>query len=420
MRRGTDLRYLLLMPSFYGAVTWLPWLVLYWMRLLPWNETSALAMTLYAGMALAFLASIVVFSSRYRVLARAGSETRHVSTAKRMLLLAAHALGFIGIVKYVSDFGRAFGGVQGFALLLQNSPHLIRLEQMEQSSAGTQLAYFGWIAVNVTALWVHENRLSRWWLLPSILQFIGNLLFINRMRPIWMLFVTACTLIPATRKVTIGRLTKTLGLAAACAGALFVALGVWIGKISTERKLEEASALPVSMQSLYYYGTSGFAYFDDILRRDPTPAVELVPKRLAYPLIKALNALELADEPPAQILEFRDLPYSTNVGTVLEPFYRDGGLVYTLLGICFASFVMDFLALILWRTKGVLANVAAANLCFASLLAFFAAKITTFPLWFACGLGLSAIAGEVLRRPRIPGRLATDAQDIGSGVKTST
>jgi oligosaccharide repeat unit polymerase len=173
-----------------------------------------------------------------------------------------------------------------------------------------------------------------------------------------------------------------VGLAAAT--AVFVAVGTWIGKIGSTNASGDATLLP-QIDNVYYYGTCGFAYFNHVIEVEKD--IDYFPSRTFYPLFRILSSAGVAREPPSQINEFYTIPFATNVGTVLEPFYRDGGLGFTFVGILLVSFVFDALALWFWRQGHFLADFAAANLCFATFLGFFTPKVASFPLWLFCGLG---------------------------------
>src|SRR5439155_17556648 len=109
-------------------------------------------------------------------------------------------------------------------------------------------------------------------------------------------------------------------------------------------------------------------------------------------------AVGIVPSPPSQINEYFSMPFTTNVGTFLEPFYRDGGFTFAFAAILVHSFGLDWLGLALLRSGRRLALFAWANLCFVTFISFFTPKITGFPTWLFTGLAIAAI----LWRERYP------------------
>jgi len=394
-----DLRHLFYMPSAYGFILWNAWLVLYWLKLIPLDDTEPESNLLYLAVAAAFLCSAAVSARSYKTLdtRRRASEDASAPWPRTawISLLGLHALGAAGIVLYVRDFASHLGGLNGFILTLANEPYKIRWESELTSSTGTQVSYAGWLAIALTVIGVQRGGLRRrWWALAAV-QFSGNLLFLDRTRPTWILFTALVALLPGTR-IAGRRLAVRLAGGLAGAVLVFLLLGSWIGKVNVDHQEFRSSSLPPALESLYIYGVSGFAYFNRILSTEHNQ--EYLPLRTAYPLFKALAAVGLSKPPPSQILEFLSIPMDTNVGTFLEPFFRDGGLPYLIFGILFYSFGLDWLARGLWRRGTPLCDFAAANLCFASFIGFFTPKIGDTPLWIFCGLALMQTLLFPLRR----------------------
>lgn len=394
MKPETNVAHLLRVPSVYGAALWILWLCLYWIRLISWDEPGLLANFLFAATALAFVASAVLVAARYRELPPHEARAPQRGSGKVLiaLVLALHLVGLAGITKYVLDFSASLGGVDVFFLLLAEAPHRIRWESEVTSSVGTQASYAGWLAIGLTAHFVSNRRMSRWMLVPCVVQLLANLTFIDRTRPLWILFTSGLMLAPRVRSVPARKLITWALTGGLAAGAVFVGVGTWIGKISTDRPYGNTS-LPPQLENVYFYGTSGFAYFNRVVEVENVH--DFVPERTAYPVFKALAAVGTVPPPPNQINDFYSVPFETNVGTALEPFFRDGGLLFTLMGIVVITLGFDALALWFWRRGTALSDYAAAHLCFASFIAFFTPKLPAFPLWLFCG---AALAEALLKR----------------------
>jgi len=133
-----------------------------------------------------------------------------------------------------------------------------------------------------------------------------------------------------------------------------------------------------------------------------------MPERFLYPALKFLTRFGLSKEPPLQILDYYDIPFSTNVGSFLEPFYRDGGLLFVLCGIIIYSFGIDAIGLMLLNSRRPLAIYAWANLCFVTALSFFNPLSNFFPIWLFTGLGMMSIFLKFVRGGNYPPGIANE------------
>jgi oligosaccharide repeat unit polymerase len=373
---------LLMIPSFYGLLTWVPAALLYYLRILPWNEPSLTSTILFIVVPVMFVCSLFIFHHSYSDLLRV-VRLGHPPSANTWLLGCLHIIGLGGLALYVIDFSAALGGLRVFSELLIDSSYMIRWEAETTESVGTQISYLGWIAAAVTVSLVKSRQISRAWLILAALQFVGNVLFIGRTRPVWMFAVTLVMLAPLSKDLSTVRLTKLLTGTMAVLVGVIVFLGMWIGKISSESETEKQSEVPFVLQSLYLYSTAGFAYFDAIQGEPPRAGFEGV----LYPLYQLGSKLSLVQRPRSQVNDNLSVPYAVNVGTFMEPFYRDGGYLLVLLGIVLLTFGIDWLALVLWRMPSYYSWHAAGQLCFVSGIAFFTPKISSFPIWLFLLLG---------------------------------
>src|SRR5436190_14428202 len=343
---------LLLMPSFYGGVLWVFWLLLYDLRLIAWDSSPLLADVVFLIVPAFYIVSTIMWYDSYRRWHRAKEVEmlrEHANSAHRLFLLLAtlHAIGFLGIALYVRAFASALGGIQAFAQLLVGGSAFIRRETELTSSFGTQLSYLGWVAIGLTVFEYRRGRLGTWWLLVSGVQFMANLLYIDRTRPFTIVFTSAMLILLATPPSETRRIVVRASVFGLILGAIFMVVAAWIGKVAIEGQYG-ASILPLWAQTFYSYGTQGFAYCSHMLQAHET--ITYAPQRALYPALKALAALHLTPSPPSQLNDYYSVPFPANVGTFLEPFYHDGGMGFAFVAIALHSFGLDWLGLAFLRT----------------------------------------------------------------------
>jgi hypothetical protein len=399
----STLRVALLIPSFYGAATWALWLGLYELRLIAWEPTSPGATAIFLGVLLVFGASFVTafrpylnwYSQRHAPPALSVPEPPTINRWAYVAVL--HLVGFIGLALYIRQMAAAFGGLPSLVEVFALSSYAIRWQSEVTGSVGTQLSYFGWVAIALTFQQYRAGSDTRWWLAIALAQFLGNLIYIDRTRPVWMLFTTMLVILAARDRVKAGIATMVrVALAASVFVGVFFAVAAWVGKVVSEGQYG-ASPLPPFAQNVYAYGTGGFAYFNRLL--DTQEAITYVPERVLYPAFKAFAGLGLTSAPPSQINAFFYVPFPTNVGTFLEPFYRDGGCLFLILGIILQTFGLDLVGYALLRSGRPTATFAWANVCFVAFIGFFTPKITNLPVWLFTFLGIISALGQISMAP---------------------
>lgn len=386
---------LFFIPSFYGALSWGVWLVLYSMDLMLLDECSVLAMSLYLIVEFMFVLSVFVSLPHYRNYVETSRErtlfagvTQGVRPGLAIALLALHSAGFIGLMLYVIKFSKNLGGLSGFVFALFSQAYAIRWETETSASVGTQLSYFGWIAISLTVYFVVRRKLPKSWLLLAFMQFLGNLLYIDRTRPLWIIFTSLLIILPAARELNMKRIARWMVLSTFVAFIIFWAVAEWTGKTGYKGTYE-SSVLPGITKDIYVYGVSGFAYFNKLLQSNEE--LSYAPVRTIYPVLTFFSRAGVTRTPPSQVLEFYDVPFSTNVGTFLEPFFRDGGVLFVLCGIIIYSFGLNLAGLYFLNSSNPLAIYAWSNLCFTCFMGFFTPKIASFPVWLFLGLGIAGI-----------------------------
>ena len=300
-------------------------------------------------------------------------------------LIALHGVGFFGILLYVLELGRYFGGVENYIVALLSTPYEIRGDEFVPTSVGTQLAYLGWFASGWTIYELRRKNLSSVWMTLPLFQVLGNLVYINRTRPVWIIFTSILIWLVYQRNISLRYCLKYIVIFAISAMGLFMGIGMWVGKIF-EGKYELGGGLLSDIAvEIYIYGISGFAYFDYLLKHNQI--IDYFPSKSFYPVLKLLSKVGLASEPPSQILGFHPVPFMTNVGTFLEPFYADGGILYVIVGVLTYSYLFDIIGYVFLRTGRPAEIYAWSNICFCVFMSFFTAKIFSFAFWMFITIG---------------------------------
>jgi hypothetical protein len=309
-------------------------------------------------------------------------------------LWALHLVGFIGLGLYLREILDLFEGVGGLVDTLFGESYLIR--QAETELTGIYFSYFGWMAIPLTVMyWRLNGRPGPLLLAAFVLQCAGNLLFIDRTRPIWLVFVSVLIVFPFVRQMGFRQLALR-GIAIALFGvAAFYAIGFWVGKTGEGFSFYGFVGVQQEYAILYYYFTSGFAYFEAILAA--SPGVDYLPQRTLYPLFKALSMLGFAEDPPLQVLPFIETPFPANVGTFLEPYFSDGGMPYLAIGVLLSTLGTDLVALLFLRNANPFALYCWANFCFASFISFFVPKLVSTPIWLFVTVALASMALRAVR-----------------------
>jgi hypothetical protein len=394
------------MPSFYGGLTWGTALFLYEIRLAKYEEDMLTSTVIYFGVLVLYLVSTCLFSPAYgkaSAVKNLNSPGNNRTLPATILLL--HGAGFIGIWLFLARMMDLFGGGNLLWAAYTGNFEAIRYESQFADTIGIQLGYLGWMAVGLTSYFVTRKKLSRIWVLLAVLQWFCSFLYFDRTKPIWILFTYVMVGISAREDMKFKDILRDFSVFILLGTTLFVVIAILLGKGTTEGD-RGVTILPPSIQSIYFYVTGGFGYFNQVVQHESPEG--FFGERIFYPLFKLLSRLELVNPPPGQIYEFYWFPYPTNVGTFLEVFYREGGILFTLIGMLVYTFGLDALGLWFLRSANPLARFAWANVCYAAFLGFYAPQIIFFPFWLFSIIGA---IGVLLSPPPGNGNL-TSAQGL--------
>jgi oligosaccharide repeat unit polymerase len=416
---------LFFIPSFYGFFTWVLAYGLYTLRLIDWHDSPPEGVWVVIFTVVCFGAATIWSHRAYsRTITsfhalqqmRKGRDVAAVAwyTPLRTLIVL-HLVGFAGLALHAVYIVGVFGGVsQVIAMLLADS-HIVRLT--EGHALGIYLSYAGWIAIALTSLrW--SAGAAPWWLLAmGVLQFAGNLLFVDRTRPVWLAMVSILIVAPIIPYANIAATLRKRLITAVAAGLVaFFAIGFWVGKTGEYLENYGYVRIPYQLAGLYYYATGSFAYLDAVLEQGEQP--ERGFQRTLYPIYKLGSILELNDPPPPQILPFEDLPFPTNVATFLEPYFADSGYALMIFAILVHSFGLNMAGIAGLRSWSPWGLFLWATLCFVSMIGFFVPKLVSAPTWFFIVASAFAIAMRRLTPASADDfdtlRALSDAQRLGA------
>jgi len=405
---------LLLVPSFYGLAGWIIAVLLYFLNAINWAPPTALCLVTCISVVASFALSLSLNYKRF-----AAIENRPVAANaswqwRRRLLeplcFVYLAIGTLGLVWYIATLATRFGNLYELALVFISESHRIRWANEEGRHVSFQLTYFGWIGIFLAVYGRKHFRFNKLLLAMSTLQFIGNLLFVDRTRPIWLLFVTTQMIIyGATFSASGGSLLQggllvrrgrrakrsinAILLPSSLIGLsmlIFYLVAEWSGKTGENMSHSYGNPnVPEIVLGPYIYATSGLAFLNDQLS-ETEPWLGF--NNSIYPALVAASKIDPNIAAPRALLDFRLCPHPTNVGTFLEPFLSDGGIAFAIVGIAIHAFFFDWLAYRCLAQRGFHGIHLWATLCFVNAISCFVSKVNTTPVWIFSTLGIVSIA----------------------------
>jgi len=372
---------LAIIPSAYGLLAWVATLALLPVSTSPINPMSEVTQLIVIYAIFCFLMSTVIHV-RYAQRALVEFTDRGIDTATFVAFLVSGAIGSLGLMIYLNDISSFAGGIGVLVYAIVSQDLLaIRAFSGELDSIGTQLSYFSWIAIFLGTMIVFRSKYHPLIKLAvlgfSIALLFGNLFFIDRTRPLWILLPVIFTLSFAKPfwKFRVGRVAG--GVLAFGLGLFFLFMTL-TGKYSSYGQLD----------SLFVYATGGFGYLDSIVSSNAHQDTTFV--RSFYWAAKVIELTGADLHIPNQVLDFRYVPFPTNVGTFIEPIYSDGGLDFVFLFIPVLTLALDRLALYMYRRSDYLSLLVWGNILFTLLISFFVPKFNQLPLWLFLFIALAA------------------------------
>ena len=401
MKKTFYFRHLLLMPSFYLLSTMSISYLLYLSGLISYLPApTELHVVVVITLACAFI-STLFFSTVFNQVLNSGEPLRFIKknsahpSVYRIAFWLAMGIGTAGIYKYTTDYSSYLGGKGLFFILFFENSGKIRSLAENVSSFGTQLSYLTWIVAFLTAIDIGVGAKKKRWVWLILFVVLINLVYVDRTRPVSIIFTSVlCYFIVAITRIRRQSITRAIFGLGIASLALFVIIGLWLGKISQDEYTQ--AGLPPALQPVVLYATSSYAYLGKEMEMDSPK--DYKPVRLTYPLQKILAGLKLVPQPPSQVLDFYYVPVPTNVGTFLEPFYADGGIPFCILGILLHTFLFDIVALLFLKNATRSSVMGLATLCFTDFIAFFVVKITVLFTWIILIAALVSLVMQALKK----------------------
>ncbi len=379
-------RHLFFLPSFYLFVTFSVAYSFYVIDVISW-EHPPIELHIWSIITILFSFISILnhhFSFRNEINATAFKHNIQsnslINWKAYILLILISFLGILGIIKYVLDYAK-FAGAFGIlmSVFIEDTGQL-RTMADNVESWGTQVSYFSWIASFIIVYHIANKQLSKWWFFFLFIILVLNALFLDRTRPVWIIFTCSLSYFMATYyKYSRRTIVFVIASIALFFISIFIAIGSVLGKGADDEYFLNYG-LPRWTQSFFSYLTSSFAYLGRLISYELPASYE--PVRILYPIEKILAKSSLVNQPPSQILEFFSVPILTNVGTFLEPFFQDGARVFMALAIIIHTFLFDSLALKLMKNINVFGVICLATLCFINFIAFFVPRINSTATWF--------------------------------------
>lgn len=364
---------LFLIPSVYGFAIWF-----FLLLLIPFNlievDVSGAAWAVFVYLLICFFCSSGLFfylHKRTNIFSVGNSIV--YSKSDTIVFVISTVVGIFGLILYVNDFSRYFGGISEFFLTFFTDPLAIRALAAEETSLGFQISYLSWVSIYYIIFFlVKKNAFPIWkkysLIFLLLIEVFLNLLFVDRTRPVILLIVCFLAFI----LISFEKIKKPFRLICFvffCPLVIFFAQAIFTGKYDSEAGL---------FNNFLIYIFGGFGYFSALLG-DVSPDYGLT--RIFYPVSKIMQIFGWVVDVPSQILEFRDIPFTTNVGTFLEPLVSDGGLFYILFGIPVLVFFIDFFAYVSLRSKKAFGLFFWGNMILINVLSFFVPKYNSTSIY---------------------------------------
>jgi hypothetical protein len=365
-----------LIPSFYGLVGWMFAILCTFLTPLPINELTLNTIVVILYVVIVHVVSIYLNIS---ITGEAKNSFGNWLFGNHDTLMTYFCLlfGIYGLYLYYNLISEYVGGLSGVVYIIQSGDFLsIRAMAENFETIGIQLSYFSWAAIFFnTTLLVRDMRvknkivISIFRICIILLLIGGNMIFIDRTRPTMIIISMAFGVI-SLWKFSDFNFFRFFAVFPA------VIVGIFVGFLLLTGKYDNSVGL---LGSFFIYGASGIGFLNDVLSTDS--GGELTLMRTFYWLAKLLEIVGVVGNVPSQAVEFRMVPFPTNVGTFLEPLISDGGIWYAMLLCPIIVFFVDRVSLIALRSHTATGVFLWTNGISTAALSFFVPKFNLIHYW---------------------------------------
>jgi oligosaccharide repeat unit polymerase len=298
-------------------------------------------------------------------------------SVKRIDLMLFFFFSFIGIlslISYVGNISNYYGGYSQSIQLYSENALVIREDVENFATIDVQLSYFSWAAIFWGLMIIRNGNFKIGFLtfvsIIIFIQFMMNLAFIDRTRPIWIVFVSMIGWV-FSKNINIHKKIQNSII------IFSVPLLIFIIFANFTKKVNEDFGIFGTMTA---YIVSGIAYIDNAAVQ-PFESPIYTPVRTVMPISKTFEFLNLIEDVPNNVLENRSVPFETNVGTIHEPYFSDGGLPFIILFFPILVFILNSLAQKAFLRRDLAGLFMWANCCFVMAISFFVPKFNSLPFY---------------------------------------
>lgn len=381
---------ILLIPSAYGLIAWALVLLLIILGPIELNTMSNQGIFICAYTILVLILATLKYKGSLKLFNN--DKSFYVKKIDLLLFFVFSFIGIFSLISYGGNISNYYGGYNQSIQLYSENALAIRGDVENFSTIDVQLSYFSWAAIFWGLMIVRNGNFKvgflAFVLIIIFIQFIMNLAFIDRTRPIWIVFVCMigwffCKNI----NININKKIQNSIIIFSAPVLIFLIFANFTNKVNEDFGL---------FGTMTAYVVSGVAYIDNAAVQ-PFDSPNYTPVRTVMPISKTFEFLNLIQDVPNNVLENRSVPFETNVGTIHEPYFSDGGLPFIILFFPIVVMALNSLAQKAFLRRDLAGLFMWANCCFVMAISFFVPKFNSLPFYLFVIIFL--IVGIVSGRP---------------------
>lgn len=357
---------LMLIPSFYGVIAWLFAVLVY---LSTDVEIDSLSFNGWAYISYVILVMIVCTLITYLNKKNYKSnKIRKEESIQKLLLLfiAFSSIGIVGLLIRINEIGFRLGGLfQIIAQLSEDSLYIRYLDGEEGLGIDAQLSYFSWIGIFLGIAIIYRLKKINFFTIMIFLlvlfQVFGNFLYVDRTRPVLILFTSLFGLM-SLYKDKIQAIKVKLFLAFLISVLFFMGFALFTGKYTDS-----------VLSSIQIYIIGSLPYLDQLVNE---PVYSFSFENTFYPIAKVLHLVGFIDTISNPVLFPKFIPFWFNTGTFMTPLLLDGGVKYSLILFPLMVISLNILAEKAFSYSAI-SSFLYGNIVFIFLISFFVPKYQT-------------------------------------------